>query len=144
MRVFYLAWPDKLQTLSAIYAVPGLGSLSQHFALPWSAYVRLLSVKNEQARAFYETEALRCGWSVRQLDRQINSQFYERIALSHNKVAMLEKAGKVELSDNLTPEAAIKDPLSSNSSTLRTNIQNHRPGRRLDSTPGRLPAGTGR
>lgn len=124
MRRFYLAWPpeqifqtpseksytDKLQTLSAISAAPELGALSQHFALPWSAYVRLLAVKNEQARAFYETEALRCGWSVRQLDRQINSQFYERIALSHNKVAMLEKAGQVEPSDNLTPEAAIKDP----------------------------------
>jgi predicted nuclease of restriction endonuclease-like (RecB) superfamily len=37
--------------------------------------VRLLSVKNEQARKFYETEALRGGWSVRQLDRQINSLF---------------------------------------------------------------------
>ncbi len=124
MRRFYLAWPpeqifqtlseksstDKLQTLSAISAVPELGDLSQHFALPWSAYVRLLAVKNEQARAFYETEAMRCGWSVRQLDRQINSQFYERIALSHNKVAMLEKAGQTEPSDNLTPEAAIKDP----------------------------------
>lgn len=124
MRRFYLAWPpeqifqtpseksstEKLQTLSAISAVPELGSLSQYFALPWSAYVRLLAVKNEQARAFYETEALRCGWSVRQLDRQINSQFYERIALSHNKVAMLEKARQVEPTDNLTPEAAIKDP----------------------------------
>jgi predicted nuclease of restriction endonuclease-like (RecB) superfamily len=75
--------------------------------LPWSAYVRLLSVKNAQARAFYETEALRGGWSVRQLDRQINSQFYERIALSRNKVAMLEKA---ESGDSLTPEEAIKDP----------------------------------
>lgn len=124
MRRFYLAWPpeqifqtlseksstEKLQTLSAISDVPELGALSQHFALPWSAYVRLLAVKNEQARSFYETEALRCGWSVRQLDRQINSQFYERIALSHNKVAMLEKAGQVEPTDNLTPEAAIKDP----------------------------------
>ena len=110
MRAFYLAWPDKLQTLSAISAVSELGSLSLHFALPWSAYVRLLAVKNEHARAFYETEALRCGWSVRQLDRQINSQFYERIALSHNKVAMLDKARQVEPSDILTPEAAIKDP----------------------------------
>jgi nitronate monooxygenase len=33
------------------------------------------------ARRFYETEALRCGWSVRQLGRQISSQFYERTAL---------------------------------------------------------------
>ena len=43
-----------------------------------------------KARTYYETEAIRAGWSVRQLDRQIGSQFYERIALSRNKAAMLE------------------------------------------------------
>jgi predicted nuclease of restriction endonuclease-like (RecB) superfamily len=78
--------------------------------LPWSAYVRLLSVKNPEARKFYESEALRSGWSVRQLDRQIGSQFYERIALSKNKAAMLEKAQTPESSDTITPEEAIKDP----------------------------------
>jgi predicted nuclease of restriction endonuclease-like (RecB) superfamily len=60
-------------------------------------------VKNEAARAFYETEAQRYGWSVRQLDRQIGSQFYERIALSKNKAAMLKKAEKAEPHD-LIPE----------------------------------------
>ena len=50
------------------------------------------------------------GWSVRQLDRQIGSQFYERIALSQNKAAMLEKAENSEPSDLVTPEEAIKDP----------------------------------
>jgi predicted nuclease of restriction endonuclease-like (RecB) superfamily len=78
--------------------------------LPWSAYVRLLSVKNPEARSFYETEALRSGWSVRQLDRQIGSQFYERIALSQNKAAMLQKAESAEPADLVTPEEAIKDP----------------------------------
>jgi predicted nuclease of restriction endonuclease-like (RecB) superfamily len=51
-----------------------------------------LSVKRLEARNFYETEALRSGWSVRQLNRQIGSQFYERVALSRNKAAMLKKA----------------------------------------------------
>jgi predicted nuclease of restriction endonuclease-like (RecB) superfamily len=78
--------------------------------LPWSAYVRLLGVKRPEARVFYETEALRSGWSVRQLDRQIGSQFYERIALSQNKAAMLEKAETSQPSDAVTPEEAIKDP----------------------------------
>ena len=59
--------------------------MAKTFPLPWSAYVRLLSVKNDAARQFYETEALRCGWSVRQLDRQVNSQFYERTALSKTR-----------------------------------------------------------
>lgn len=136
MRLFYLAWPtDKIcQTLSGKSAAPqiaqtlpakspvapilqtvsgqspDLPTLAQAFPLPWSAYVRLLSVKNPQARAFYETETLRCGWSVRQLDRQVNSQFYERIALSHNKAAMLEKGEVAEPGDAITPEQAIKDP----------------------------------
>jgi predicted nuclease of restriction endonuclease-like (RecB) superfamily len=128
MRQFYLAWPTVkiCQTLSGKSAAPqisqtlsaeplvqtsiDLSRLAQAFPLPWSAYVRLLSVRNEHARAFYETEALRCGWSVRQLDRQINSQFYERIALSRNKATMLEKAEAAEPGDAITPEQALKDP----------------------------------
>ncbi|MFC4298875.1 YhcG family protein [Castellaniella hirudinis] len=123
MRLFYLAWgPERIwQTLSAkssslpIFETssgksPDLAALAKAFPLPWSAYVRLLSVKNEQARSFYETEALRGGWSVRQLDRQVNSQFYERTALSRNKAAMLEKGEIAEPGDAITPEQAIKDP----------------------------------
>jgi len=123
MRSFYLVWPadQNLQTLSAKSSgtailqtpsatSPDLATLAQAFPLPWSAYVRLLSVKNEHARAFYETETLRCGWSVRQLNRQIDSQFYERIALSRNKAAMLQKAERAEAGDAITPEQAIKDP----------------------------------
>jgi len=132
MRAFYLAYPpEKLQTLSAISAgdpdpVPGDQSLSPslqtvsarsalaqvaaHFPLPWSAYVRLLGVKNEHARSFYETEALCAGWSVRQLDRQIGSQFYERTALSRNKGAMLKKGTRPQPEDAVAPEEEIKDP----------------------------------
>lgn len=75
-----------------------------------SAYVRLLSVKSPEARNLYETEAFRAGWAVRQLDRQIESQFYERTALSKNKAAMLKKAETAEPGDAITPEEAIKDP----------------------------------
>jgi predicted nuclease of restriction endonuclease-like (RecB) superfamily len=123
MRTFYRAWPDSQirQTLSDESATPNsinaLGAnystisvLATRFALPWSGYVRLLSVKNQEARNFYETEALRSGWSVRQLNRQIGSQFYERIALSRNKAAMLQKAETAEPGDTMTPEEAIKDP----------------------------------
>ena len=123
MRLFYLSWPpEKISQTASAKLVSNmdsetatrnpidLPSLAQVFPLPWSAYVRLLSVKNPQARAFYETEALRCGWSVRQLDRQVNSQFYERLALSHNKAAMLEKGEVAEPGDGITPEQAIKDP----------------------------------
>lgn len=105
MRLFYVSWPIA-QTLSAQSTEERL----TQFPLPWSAYVRLLSVKDKQARSFYETETLRSGWSVRQLDRQISSQFYERTALSHNKAAMLRKAETQLPEDLVTPEQAIKDP----------------------------------
>ena len=52
------------------------------FTLPWSHYVRLLGVKDVQARVFYETKARHGGWPVRQLNRQISSLLFERTALS--------------------------------------------------------------
>jgi predicted nuclease of restriction endonuclease-like (RecB) superfamily len=110
MRRFYLEWPTQKIFQTPSEKSPGLPEIASKFSLPWSAYVRLLSVKRPEARTFYETEALRSGWSVRQLDRQIGSQFYERIALSRNKAAMLEKAETAESGDAITPEEAIKDP----------------------------------
>jgi hypothetical protein len=68
MRAFYRTWPNQniLQTPSGESAIQ---QLSSRFPLPWSAYVRLLSVKRPEARSFYEMEALRSGWSIRQLNR---------------------------------------------------------------------------
>lgn len=94
----------------AIATGSALTKIASRFPLPWSAYVRLLSVKNENARLFYETEALRGGWSVRQLDRQIQSQFYERAALSRNKAAMLTKGSRSRPEDAITVEEEVKDP----------------------------------
>jgi predicted nuclease of restriction endonuclease-like (RecB) superfamily len=87
-----------------------IADLANRFPLPWSHYVMLLSIKKPEARTFYEAEALRGGWSVRQLDRQISSQFYERALLSRNKAAMLKKGVKSLPADALTPEEEIKDP----------------------------------
>ncbi|MFQ5641290.1 MAG: YhcG family protein, partial [bacterium] len=126
MRMFYLEWPipqtlsakshpknklskssQKPQTLSAEFDIRNLVGL---FPLPWSTYVRLMSMKNSEARAFYEFEALHGGWSVRQLDRQISSQYYERTLLSHNKAAMLRKGAVPKPEDAVTPEDEIRDP----------------------------------
>ncbi len=106
MRASYLAWPIP-PTVSAESTLAGI---AHRFPLPWSAYVRLLSVKNLLAREFYETEALRGGWSVRQIDRQINSPFYERTALSKNKAAMLTEGQQAQPDDTVLPEEALKDP----------------------------------
>ncbi len=99
--------PAIVHTASAQFSI---AELSARFPLSWSQYVRLLSVKNENARAFYEAEALRGGWTVRQLNRQIGSQFYERTALSRNKAAMLKRGERAEAGDAVTPEEEIKDP----------------------------------
>ena len=116
MRLFYLSYPiGKIrQTPSGISEAAsielGFDDLLTAFPLPWSAYVRLLSVRKESAREFYETEALRGGWSVRQLDRQIGSQFYERTALSKNRAAMLTGGQRERPEDIALPGEQIKDP----------------------------------
>lgn len=109
---------DKLQTPSAIsaHAVTALLPLDPAasplgvFPLPWSHYVRLMSVKDDFARWFYEDEAIRAGWSVRQLDRMIGTQFYERTALSRNKEAMLLRGREPGPGDGVTIEETIRDP----------------------------------
>ncbi len=120
MRSFYLAYPAIIQTASGkldeatrplIVQTPSAKSSqttpSVRFPLPWSHYVLLLSLNNPTARSFYEQEALRGGWSVRQLERQITTKFYERALLSKNKAAMLKKGAP---EDPLSPEEEIKDP----------------------------------
>jgi predicted nuclease of restriction endonuclease-like (RecB) superfamily len=129
MRAFYLGWQIP-QTVSAKLLASAGAEHGSHisqttsaklvdvsserghsrFPLPWSHYTRLLAVRNENARCFYESEALRGGWTIRQLDRQIQSQFYERTALALNKRAMLRKGTRLQASDTTTPDEEIKDP----------------------------------
>jgi predicted nuclease of restriction endonuclease-like (RecB) superfamily len=139
-RAFYLAYPQIFQSPlgkssttrkktktspattpkavpSAIFQAPlgkslaeRLAVLSAAFPLPWTHYFRLLSLKSDHARRFYEKEALRGGWSSRQLDRQIASQLYERTGLSRNKADMLRGAEKAQAADLTTPEEEIKSP----------------------------------
>lgn len=52
--------------------------------MPWSHYARLPAVASPAARDFYEQEALRGGWSIRQLDRQIGSQYAGQMHLYLN------------------------------------------------------------
>lgn len=134
MRRFYLEWPAQKIFQTPSEKLPALPEIASKFPLPWSAYVRLLSVKRPEARIFYETEALRSGWSVRQLDRQIGSQFYEHIALSRNKAAMLEKAVLAEAGDTITPEETIKDPFVLNFWALRMSIPRPSSKRALSNT----------
>jgi predicted nuclease of restriction endonuclease-like (RecB) superfamily len=84
------------QTVSAKLAAPGA------FPLSWSHYVRLLSVVEPGARRHYEAEAIRGGWSARQLDRQISTLASQR---SRSATGTSEAGPSAR-----TPEAEIKDP----------------------------------
>ena len=80
------------------------------FPLSWSHYVQLISVPDLKVRSFYEAEAVRGGWSVRQLDRQISTQCYERSANSKNKEAMLARGQIAKPEDAVSVEESIRDP----------------------------------
>jgi predicted nuclease of restriction endonuclease-like (RecB) superfamily len=124
MRAFYLAYAEILRTASGesgraeddqiLQTASGeshlLTAVSAKLPLPWSHYVKLLSLKNGLARRFYEAGALRGGWTVRQLDRQIQTQFYERTLLSRNKRTILAKGEAQRVADAVAPEEEIKDP----------------------------------
>jgi predicted nuclease of restriction endonuclease-like (RecB) superfamily len=62
--------------------------------LSWTHYRRLLRVEKSEARSFYEIESLRNNWSARELERQIDSLLYERLALSRDKKGLLRLARK--------------------------------------------------
>ena len=102
---------NRQSSVKFAHALEHLGNIARFFPLPWTHYVRLLRVKNTHARDFYAREALAGGWSVRQLERQINSLFYERTALSKNKTAMLLKGEKPKAGDAVSADEEIRNPL---------------------------------
>lgn len=93
MRVFYRVFPIR-------QAVPS--------KLSWTHLLLILRVENELARQFYINQCRKERWSSRQLERQINSMFFERIALSKDKKGVLELAKEGQLIAK--PEDLMKDP----------------------------------
>ena len=81
MRQFYLTFPN---------------SYALRSELSWTHYRLLMRVENENAREFYMQEAVKSQWSTRQLERQINSFFYERLLSSKNKEQVAEKIQTLE------------------------------------------------
>ncbi len=80
-----------------------------HPNLSWTHYRTLLRVEKPEARAFYEIEALDNHWSARELDRQINSLLYERLALSKDKKGLMRLATKGQ--EIIKPLDIFKDPV---------------------------------
>ncbi|MCE5230773.1 PDDEXK nuclease domain-containing protein [bacterium] len=120
MRLFYIHYPfhDISETGSRESGNSETGSrkfdlqqLATTLKLSWSHYVLLVRrARSNEARAFYETEALRGGWSVRQLERQIDSQFYERMASSRPKAAMPARTNISDVSKEPAYESEFRDP----------------------------------
>lgn len=109
MRRLYAMVPTSeiLQTLSA----KSDGAARPALPLPWSHYVTLLRrSRSAAAFEFYHSEALRGGWTVRQLQRQIDSQHYERAALSKNKEAILSRPSPPDVPPTRAADE-IRDPL---------------------------------
>ncbi|MDD7724207.1 MAG: PDDEXK nuclease domain-containing protein [Bacteroidales bacterium] len=79
------------------------------FTLSWNHYQILMREKNPQARSFYEIEAYNQQWSVRQLQRQVASSLYERLALSRDKKEVMRLANEGQTVEK--PADIIKNPL---------------------------------
>lgn len=133
MRAFYLTYPGLLyqDQTSHVTDDPSLAEVAHdfqhalrvvsaanvghdwhpgqiHSALSWTHYRALLKVNRREARDFYEIEAVRNGWSARQLERQINSLLFERLLKSQDKdgILALARAGLVARA----PIDVVKDP----------------------------------
>lgn len=76
--------------------------------LSWSHYRLLMRVENEETRTFYLNEAIECAWSVRQLERQISSFYYQRLLASQNKGVVKKEAEQNNAT--ITPSEVLKDP----------------------------------
>lgn len=77
--------------------------------LSWTHYRTLLRVESLQARAFYEIEAIQNNWGARELERQINSLLYERLALSKDKRGVMKLATKGQIIQK--PADVFKEPV---------------------------------
>jgi predicted nuclease of restriction endonuclease-like (RecB) superfamily len=77
--------------------------------LSWSHYKLLIRIDDSDKREFYQEECKKNLWSVREFERQINSQLFERLLLSSDKKSILEVAKKQKLPQN--PQEIIKDPM---------------------------------
>lgn len=81
---------------------------SWNFNLSWSHYLKLMRIDDENERKFYEIEAYKNNWSVRELQRQFDSALYTRLVLSRDKEKVKELSEKGLVIEK--PKDAIKDP----------------------------------
>lgn len=130
-RLFYQAYPDRLE----IRHTPGDESEKSHPSgdefgrisiaasagkevpqgfspkLSWSHYRELMRVKNGKARDFYEQESIDCGWSKAQLERQIQTAYYERIIANRGESGLIPRNRERLQGEPISPSHLIKSPM---------------------------------
>lgn len=113
-RKFYQIFQDRIsQTLFTEFVIEKsqtlFGKLKDvPFSLSWSHYLILMRIENSDERKYYEIEATKNQWNVRQLQRQYSSSLYERILLSSDKNKVMELATQGLVIQK--PEDIVKDP----------------------------------
>ena len=107
MKLFYLAFPPE----QIGHAVRDKLSQAPEFNvnLTWTHYRLLSKIASKPVRLFYERETLANNWSSRELERQISSLLFERLAKSRDKAGLLRLAKRGQ--EIQRPQDAIKDPL---------------------------------
>ena len=123
-RKFYLAYAPSIQQTSSAESETGLlpgifisalqkqqtmSAESYPFRLSWSHYQILMRIDRVEERQFYEIEATKQQWTVRQLSRQYNSSLYERLALSRNKGEVMRLSNEGQTIEK--PRDVLKNPL---------------------------------
>ena len=78
--------------------------------LSWSHYLLILKIEDEKAKDYYIQETIASNWSVRALERQINSLYYERLISSQEKQLVIQEAKENTKNLQLTAKDIIKDP----------------------------------
>jgi predicted nuclease of restriction endonuclease-like (RecB) superfamily len=123
MRQFYLSFPQLLTPDQKGYALRSLFPNAEiltssssdnwqpgqlHPNLSWTHYRIIMRVENSQAQAFYEIESLKNNWSSRELERQINSLLFERLAKSTDQQGLMKLATQGQVVQK--PADVFKDP----------------------------------
>ncbi len=106
MRKFYITYPkrDALRP-----------------ELSWTHYRILMRVEKNNARNFYLQEAVECNWSTRQLERQVNSLYFERMIMTRKEGKLLVKKEAEDKKEEMKPAHIIKDPYVLEFLNLKSN-----------------------
>ena len=130
IRQFYQAFSERQPKIPYTVCTesdeaPGSAFLAE---LSWSHYRILMREERRDVRSFYEVECAKARWSVRELERQMGSLLFERLARSRDKKGVLALAEKGH--DVATPADLVKDPyvleftgLPESSRVLESNLE---------------------